>query len=251
MNARYRGVDLYGRYWGWFGWAGLLGCFSRTAVMGATALAILHWISGEPPEYGASQPVRIRDFSFFCVIPIFGAGVALGGLPVVCLFRILLGRRYREFVDFCDWKCGFESAKASKLLAAVFGIPSVLVLLVVSMSSWTFDADHLEIRRFGRSTRTYSYRDVTAIALDDLQRNPVSGQEHDREPRFVAVHFRDGQTLKLPSHRFSEDDWPSGVIWAEWLSERASAPLLHLTEHELQTMIASDAATGQQLTANR
>jgi hypothetical protein len=197
--------ELQKRYAKWE-LAFLIPFFSFGFLSGYLIYLGLLWILPYPvPQTGPTRYVMLPDKAFF-MLPALFLGILAGGGLSDLLYRLLLGKRYAEYILYGNMKFGIDGWRVFKILALIIIIPSILLTSLAMGCYARFTDDQIITNRFwGIGEESRFYKRITRIKSVKYTHAP-NGKV--AENPYHVLHFDDGSIWSTRDAFYSADQDP-------------------------------------------
>ena len=214
-------TDSGSQYVGWY----IL--YNLIFLLFAASLSVLWtWMFTQFSQwrYSFESPAAFTDYPSFglWLVPGLLLGLGTSIVPVLLLFRLILGKRYAEFMRYADRAMRYDQRK---LLPAALILVAVLVfpIILFGLNAYTrFAEDQIVVNRlFSLNESQYSYDDIEQLAHFAKFKAP-NGNIVDK-PYFM-ITFENGDTWST-RNRLSIHSPESDAHLFDFLSRKTGLPI--------------------------
>lgn len=200
-----------------FATAGFFGWLSYRVMV---SFADWYHTLGEPPLFQRVIPHEVW------MIPAIFIGI-LSSIPVLAgLYRLALGDRYQEYIEFCDLRHGANGWRVVMALGWMLLLVSVVAMPQLLWSHASFYPNEIRLRKFTSFTeQRFDYTDVAQLA--HVRRFQAPNGNWIERPHHV-VEFNDGTLWTTRS--VSDPNPAEDPQLMDFLVEKTGLPIQQLRE---------------------
>ena len=182
--------ELKRKFWKWEQLS-LLPLFIFTSLLAIAWNKLLSFFAGLSYASLGDSVFLLTPSPDYWWLPSIFLGILTATIPLVLLFKILLGPDYELYVVYGNLRVGFDTFRVIRLMAMVVG-PVALVSSLLAMNCYTrFSDGGIIINRFlSVGAISYSYSRISAIKSVRHFKAP-NGEIKDRP--YFAIQFDDGE----------------------------------------------------------